>query len=790
MVMRPKRKGATWVAEPEEFLAVRGINFPVTEARVGPDGALYACYGGRGAKGGVIRIRYVGAKPMRSVFREDELRGVPGPIAIALNTAQYQSAYGRASIARLKQAAGTDWNWQLAAVARDARRTDAVRGRALDFLGMNGDIIDPVLLTDLAKDKSAFVRAQAAQRISLNGDPAVHAVLKTLLSDDDAWVVRRACEGLLRFPDLAATGPLVELLGHSDRFVRYAASNALLRFPAESWMQKAAATANTTQKGQALLTWARSFHSMKINPEKITPSFDDMLKSAADGLDVLALAKTAGPDDTLILLRAIALTLLARADQPTPALPQKPFIPPPIRDRIVAHCIQLLKLADRRIAMDAAEILGFIGDGKAVAPLIEKLKDELSPRDERIEYAYALSNIADGWTAASLAETLEFLAAPGPGENGFAFAANLKQFAARLGKNLPAELRNAAFNALTPDTKSFVMGIQGFNEMSVTTILDEYKRAKDSEARKQLLGKIAAMGNDEAFRALESLLDDTSPLYDTLLALLMRFKHVEAKKYATLALTSSSRGLAGDALGRIIELYKEDPEDQNVYFGLVACAARSNESREAALAQLKKWPIDDKAIKDLPPKPEDQITFWEQVYQKNYKNDKRSFPDFAGTGYQAPEKFEKLSDFIRTNAPGKTGDVEAGKKLFKSAKCVNCHAFKGEGQQLGPELTDVAKRFDSAKILEDIVYPSKVVDTRYKQIVFKTKDGQRVTGFASAETDDSISITSSEAFTMTLKKSEIVKKTATEKSIMPDGLLDDFTPEEIRDLLGFLESGK
>ena len=83
-----------------------------------------------------------------------------------------------------------------------------------------------------------------------------------------------------------------------------------------------------------------------------------------------------------------------------------------------------------------------------------------------------------------------------------------------------------------------------------------------------------------------------------------------------------------------------------------------------------------------------------------------------------------------------------------------------------------------------------MVDARYKLIRFKTKDGQLITGFASAETDDTLSITNSEAVTVTLKKDDIATKHASDKSIMPDGLLEKFTPEQIRDLLAFLASGK
>lgn len=800
LVMKPVRNGATWKGEATEFMVARGANFPVTHCSVGPDGALYFCYGGRGAKGGVVRVRYTGDKAMKTVFTPEELKGLAEPIAQALNTPQYQAAFGRAAIARQKQAVGADWNKQLAAVARDGARSDALRGRALDFLSMDGDIVDPSLLIDLSKDKSAFMRAQAAQCISLNGDAAAHAALKTMLDDKDAWVLRRVCEGLTRYPDAESADKLVALLGHADRFVRYAASNALLRLPVEKWELKLRVLTSTLGKAEGLLTLAQLSQPLNAGPNSLrnnAENFEGMLNAGAELLGAKATA-----DEVLVTLRAVSLTLLARAERRIPegaeqnkVLPESlPFsitISAPLKDRLITRCAALLQHDDSRVCMDAAELLGFVADGKSVAPLVEKLKNDLLARDERIHYAYCVTNIHDGWTPQSASDLLEFLASPGAGENGYSFASNLSQCAARLAKNLSAEQRAAVFGALSGPGKTFAAGVQGFNELSVKTIVDTYKKAKDMEARKQLLGKIASAGNDEAFHELESLLDETSPMYDSIVTLLMHFKHADAKKYAVLGLASTSRGVSADALQRVTELFKEDPEDQNVYYGLIVCAARSNEARAAALAQLKKWAIDDKALKDLPAKEEDQIAFWEKIYAQNYKNDKRTFPVFSGDGYQEPAKFQKLVEFIKTNPPEKTGNVEAGKNLFRTTgKCINCHAFKGEGQQLGPELTDVARRFAPDKILEDIVYPSKVVDTRYKQIVFVLKDGQRVSGFVSAETEDSLSVTNGEAVTINIKRADIAKKAMTELSIMPNGLIDAWTPEQIRDLTAFLMTGK
>ena len=97
---KPERVGATWKSEVAELIAAKGASFPVTDCCVGSDGALYFCYGGRGAKGGVMRLRYVGDKAMKTVFKSGDLQGLPDALAQALNTPQYMSAFGRAGIKR------------------------------------------------------------------------------------------------------------------------------------------------------------------------------------------------------------------------------------------------------------------------------------------------------------------------------------------------------------------------------------------------------------------------------------------------------------------------------------------------------------------------------------------------------------------------------------------------------------------------------------------------------------------------------------------------------------------
>ena len=87
--------------------------------------------------------------------------------------------------------------------------------------------------------------------------------------------------------------------------------------------------------------------------------------------------------------------------------------------------------------------------------------------------------------------------------------------------------------------------------------------------------------------------------------------------------------------------------------------------------------------------------------------------------------------------------------------------------------------------------PSKVLSEQYMNTAFAMKDGSFVAGRIKQETDDEVVVLTNPfdaTTTATVNKSEIKKRELSKISIMPPGLLNTFTEEEILDLLAFLES--
>lgn len=151
--------------------------------------------------------------------------------------------------------------------------------------------------------------------------------------------------------------------------------------------------------------------------------------------------------------------------------------------------------------------------------------------------------------------------------------------------------------------------------------------------------------------------------------------------------------------------------------------------------------------------------------------------------------FEDLSGDIATNLRGRNPEI--GARIFKEATCAQCHKVGAEGGAVGPELTDVFKRWkgDHAGVLREIIDPSHKIDPKYAVQLIITLQGQVITGIVKSEDKDSVSvIVNPEAPEPTVvQRSDIDEIDRSSKSMMPKALLDRFTKDEIFELLSYIE---
>ncbi|MEX2286396.1 MAG: PQQ-dependent sugar dehydrogenase [Planctomycetaceae bacterium] len=139
------------------------------------------------------------------------------------------------------------------------------------------------------------------------------------------------------------------------------------------------------------------------------------------------------------------------------------------------------------------------------------------------------------------------------------------------------------------------------------------------------------------------------------------------------------------------------------------------------------------------------------------------------------------------------GDVARGRQTFFNTSgivCKNCHRIGKEGKQVGPELTEVGKKNDRAKLLESMLEPSKVIDPKFAAWVVETKDGLVHTGLLVERTDKAVVLKDADDKTLRIANDNVETLVPQSKSLMPELLLRDMTAQQVADLLAFLESLK
>jgi putative heme-binding domain-containing protein len=152
----------------------------------------------------------------------------------------------------------------------------------------------------------------------------------------------------------------------------------------------------------------------------------------------------------------------------------------------------------------------------------------------------------------------------------------------------------------------------------------------------------------------------------------------------------------------------------------------------------------------------------------------------------------QMEDLTPKLAQLKSGrSFEKGKAAYAAVSCTKCHRFNGDGGASGPDISGVGNRFQPADLLETIILPSKVISDQYQATEIITKKKEVVVGMVQQENDQQVVIQSSplSTYTETVKKDQINIRRPSKTSLMPTGLIDVLSEEEVLDLLAYLRSG-
>jgi putative heme-binding domain-containing protein len=128
------------------------------------------------------------------------------------------------------------------------------------------------------------------------------------------------------------------------------------------------------------------------------------------------------------------------------------------------------------------------------------------------------------------------------------------------------------------------------------------------------------------------------------------------------------------------------------------------------------------------------------------------------------------------------GNTERGASLFQS-KCALCH---GGQSALGPSLSGVAKRFSREDLARAIYEPSRDIPDRYRAVRILTVDDEVVTGMSIYTAADGVTLQAADGSILRINQDQIQQKAFSSESIMPSGLLEDRSPQDVSDLFAYL----
>lgn len=131
-----------------------------------------------------------------------------------------------------------------------------------------------------------------------------------------------------------------------------------------------------------------------------------------------------------------------------------------------------------------------------------------------------------------------------------------------------------------------------------------------------------------------------------------------------------------------------------------------------------------------------------------------------------------------------SGDFARGKELFTRV-CGNCHRLLGEGGRIGPDLTG-SQRSNLNYLIDNIATPSAEVATSFRTSVLELNDGQVIVGVIVKQLPDRVEVQTKDALqTIDVRDIEIMQESG--RSLMPDGLADALTDQELADLFKYLQ---
>jgi len=773
----------------ETFLTATGqFGFAPTDATITPEGDLMICVGGRGTRGGVYRVRYVGGEGTDTSAGTSSATRSPATDSLTrcLSAPQPLSSWSRARWEPLANALGKE---QLEAAATDTQRPVDQRIRAVEIITQRFGGLGTHALEQLRQDHSAAVRARVAWALEQRPwNCAENRIIQHLLDDHRPRVVRHALEATLRRAATSGSDLLLPALQRhleaADRDVSRAAWKVFGRLPPhqQRWIaQDLPRHSQRASVGYALaITERRSDCDL--------PAFE------------LAWNMVLAVEDPQLRLRAVRAAQQALGDmRGDDSLPDVYDGYANQQDLSAARLLlddpaatDLLPTGYRQLDLELTRLFALLAPAnQELAEKVARQLQETSHPVDDLHYLIVLSRLEIPPTPVlhhHLADALVQLESKMDEHQ----LSRDRNWDLRVGEMYRQLIHRAPqLGELVIDHPQFGepghvifaldagTELQGRAARRVAAHLEHHPETVWTSRVVLLLGQ----SPEQKHRKMVREQFEDLALRGAVIKALARHPDEGDRPLFHAGLQSPDLAVLQAAVGALEQL--EPNQDADEQFMLLAVARQLGADRQEQLVRdramrlLRRNLGQDFGYRfDLPAKSGQT-----DVLQRWTAHLKQRFPEIARQRLQSAEKQAAQLQTQLASVDWNAGDTTRGAVLFEKQSCQSCHSSRAA---VGPDLAGIGTRFSRDDLFAAIIYPNQDVSPRYNTTLIETTRGKVLSGLVIYESVDGLTLLDSTNQTIRVEAEEIYARHELSNSLMPAGLLDSLAPQDLADLYAYM----
>ena len=167
-----------------------------------------------------------------------------------------------------------------------------------------------------------------------------------------------------------------------------------------------------------------------------------------------------------------------------------------------------------------------------------------------------------------------------------------------------------------------------------------------------------------------------------------------------------------------------------------------------------------------------------QAWRKSIRQEAAKYLD--NVSGQSGTKLPSMTELVAMN-----GDATRGLTVFKN-NCSICHQVAGEGMDFGPKLSEIGSKLPKEGQYLAILHPDAGISFGYEGWEVKLKDGSTVTGIISSRTETDLQMKFPGGVVSDYKTADVVSMKKLDTSMMPSGLQESMSTQELVDLVDYL----